>query len=93
MRILRERVIYAIFTFIFAYFLCLGNMSTPPRKSMFKVKVAVAWCIKQQNVHPSYHTFDIYWLREISLRQLLAHVVNKVNARVYLLDNAESINV
>ena len=67
-------------------------MSTPPRKSMCKIKVAVTWG-KKEIVHPSYQTYYICWLRDISPRQLLVHVVNKVNARLYSSDNAESINV
>jgi hypothetical protein len=67
-------------------------MATPPRKSTSKIKLAVTWG-KQQIVHPSYQTYDTRWLREISLRQLLAHVVNKVNPLLYSLDNAESIAV
>ena len=67
-------------------------MATPPRKLICKIKFAVTWG-KQQIVHPSYQTYDIWWLWEISPRQLLAHVVNKVNTCLYSLDNAESINV
>ena len=68
-------------------------MSTPPRKPMCKIQVAVTWG-KQYIVHPSYQTtYYICWLREISPRRMLAPVVNKVNARLCSLDNAESINV
>ncbi len=67
-------------------------MSTPPRKSMCQLKVAVTWG-KHNIVHPSYQTYDICCLREIALRQLLARVANKVNARFCSLDNAESISV
>ena len=56
---------------------------------MSKIKVTVTWG-KEQIVHPSYQTYGICWLREISLRQLLAHIVNKVNARIYSLDNART---
>ena len=59
---------------------------------MCKVKVVVAWG-HQPIGPPSYKTYDISWLRETSLRQLLEHVVNKVNARLYSLNNAESIKV
>ncbi len=64
-------------------------MATPPRKSTSKIKSAVTWG-KQQIVHPSYQTNDTRWLREISLRQLLAHVVNKVNPLRYSLERART---
>ncbi len=38
-------------------------------------------------------TLDIYWLREKTLRQLLAYVVEKVDPCLSLIDNAGSITV
>ena len=56
---------------------------------MCKIKVAVTWG-KQQIVHPSYQTYDTRWLREISPRQLFAHVVNEVNPLLYSLERART---
>jgi len=61
-------------------------------RTIIKVKVSVIWG-KQQLVQPSYMTFDICWLREITLRQLLVHVVEKVDPRLSLIYNAGSITV
>ena len=60
-------------------------------RSMVKVKVSVTWG-KQQLLPPSYMTYDICWLREITLRQLLAHVVETVDPRLSL-HNVGSITV
>jgi hypothetical protein len=59
---------------------------------MIKVKVSVSWG-KQELVHPSYKTYDITWLRETALRQLLAHAVQKVNPQLSLISHAETISV
>jgi hypothetical protein len=48
---------------------------------MIKVKASVTWG-KQHLVHPTYMTYDMCWLREITLRQLLAHVVKIVDPRL-----------
>jgi hypothetical protein len=61
-------------------------------RTMIIVKMSVIWG-KQNFVQLSYMTFDICWLREITLRQLLAHVVKEVDPRLSLIDNAGSITV
>ena len=68
-------------------------MAASPSTSTVKVKLSVMWG-KQQIVHPSYKTYDTRWLRETTLRELLAHVVDKAcsDARM-TLDNAELITV
>jgi hypothetical protein len=55
---------------------------------MVKVKVFVLW-EKQQIVYPCYKTYGTIWLREMTLRQMLAHIVG--NAMT--LDNAEFITL
>jgi len=58
---------------------------------MVKVKVSIRG--KEHIVHPSYKTFDTRWLRETTLRQLLAHVVGNlsIDARIAIENNAEFI--
>ena len=54
-----------------------------------KIKVAVTWG-NRQLVEPSYKSYDVAWLRETTLRQLLAHVVGLADTRISLND-AETI--
>ena len=49
---------------------------------------------KQQIVHPCYKTYDTKWLREMTLRQMLAHIVGNASSDARMtFDNAELITV
>jgi hypothetical protein len=50
-----------------------------------KIKVAVTWG-NRQLVEPSYKSYEVTWLRETTLRQLLAHVVGLADERISLND-------
>ena len=56
-----------------------------------KLKVSVKWG-KQQIIEPSYQQYEVFWLRETTLRQLLIHIVSKVDAKLSL-DIAEVITL
>ena len=56
-----------------------------------KIKVAVTLGFRQL-VEPSYKTYELAWLREITRRQLLAHLVGQADERLSL-DNAKSITL
>ena len=58
---------------------------------MKKLKVSVKWG-KQQLGEPSYQQYEVIWLRETTLRQLLVHIVNMVDGNLSL-DSAEVITL
>ena len=53
--------------------------------------MVVTWG-NRQLVEPSYKSYDVAWLRETALRQLLAHVVGLADTRISLND-AETITL
>jgi len=59
---------------------------------MEKINVVVTWGFSRQFVEPSYKSYEVPWLREKTMRQLLAHVVGMADERLSL-DNAELITL
>ena len=71
--------------------LCISYVYSRLNKAMEKINVAITWG-NWQLVEPSYKSYDVAWLRETTLRQLLAHVVGLANTRISLND-AETITL
>ena len=56
-----------------------------------RLQVSVKWG-SRQIVETSFFRFDVSWLKETTVRGLLAHVLAEINSNL-CLDDAEGINV